>query len=89
MLGERRISELFERGAGAREGLGPTRLILEFGEKPRSDFLLLGRRELRDFCEGLFEKRCHDFAASDSTLSEQRNDIKLSGERSESAAARC
>jgi len=80
MLGERRISEPLERGAGTREGLGPARLILELGEQPRSHFLLLGRRELRDFCEGLFEESCHDFTARDSTLPEPPNDIEFSGE---------
>ena len=65
------------------------RFIFEFSEQPRSDLLLLGRRELRDFREGLFEQRSHGFTDGDSTLSEPPNDIEFSGERSESAAASC
>jgi hypothetical protein len=86
MLSERRVSETLEGGAGPGEGVGPARLVFKLGEQPRSDLLLLGERKLRNFCEGLFEERGHSFTESDSTLSEQPNDIKLSGERSESAA---
>jgi hypothetical protein len=70
MLDESRISEALQRGVGAREGIGPTGFIFELGEQPRSDLLLLGRRELRDFRKGLFEKRGHNFTVEDSTLSE-------------------
>ena len=61
--------------------------IFEFSEQPRSNLLLLGRRKLRDLREGLFEQRSHHFTDRDSTPSKPPNDIKLSGERSESACS--
>ena len=81
MFDEGRIREALERGVRARKGLGPMRFIFELSEQPRSNLLLLGRRELRDFREGLFEECSHYVTDGDSTLPEPPNDIEFSGER--------
>ena len=63
VLSERGVREGFERAVRLRERLGPARLVFELREEPRRNLLLLGRRQLRDFREGLFEKCGHNFPA--------------------------